>query len=488
MSHIENQLGNGSDSVEEADHRFNSGQPLKSSGPPRVAIKISDHTKRTGQPLHLIATNLLEKVARGASQNVQIDRLITSQEEQTIADLVERAKSLDPNYEPADFTAWIQAKLEPRLLPGPSDAIALNYDLTTDTGVDSFVRQLQQLDEVDSAYALREGPPPKSSVNWLNNPRSANQGYQMAAPVGIDSHYAWNILGGDGANTGFVDLEQGWNFNHEDLFDAKITLISGTNRAFFDHGTSVLGQVLMFDNTIGGVGHVPRARGRAISQHQPGGYNTAAAILGAAAVMSAGDVLLLEAQETDPVSGTYYWPVSIVDANYDAIRLTTALGITVVEAGCNGGYDLDTYINLNGKRIFNRSSPDFRDPLSIMVGAGSSAAPHVRLWFSNYGSRIDTYAWGENVDTATTNADGTDNHAYTTSFNGTSSASPIIAGAALNVQGIAAANHGAKLGPAALRSFLSRYGTPSKNPASDRIGIMPDLKELIANVYPNLKY
>lgn len=204
--------------------------------------------------------------------------------------------------------------------------------------------------------------------------------------------------------------------------------------------------------------------------------------------MSVGDVLLLEAQQTDPVSGEYYWPVSIADANYDAIRLTTALGITVVEAACNGNYDLDAYVNLKGKRIFNRSSPDFRDPFSIMVGAGSSAVPHTRLGFSNYGFRVDTYAWGEKVDTTATNEGGTDNSAYTTTFNGTSSASPIIAGAALAIQGIAVADSGKKLPPARLRNLLSSYGTPSKDPDSDRIGKMPDLRAIIDNTYPHLKY
>lgn len=485
MSHTENQLDDATGSVE-ADPRFDSGQNPNSAGPPRVAIKLSDSVRRTDQPLRLLVSNLLEKVARAASQNVQIDRLITSQDEQAIADLIERARSLDPDYEPADFTAWIQVQLEPQLLHGPTDGI--DFDLTKDIGVDAFVRTLQRLDEVDSAYALREGPPPVSTVNWARNPRSRNQGYQTAAPIGIDSRYAWNIRGSDGANTGFVDLEQGWNFDHEDLVDAKVTLISGKNHAFFSHGTAVLGVVLMVDNGVGGVGHVPRTRGRVVSQHQPQGYNTAAAILSAAAVMSAGDVLLLEAQETDPVSGKYYWPVSVADANYDAIRLTTALGITVVEAACNGAYDLDAYTNLNGKQIFNRSSPDFRDPLSIMVGGGSSAAPHTRLWYSNYGSRVDTYAWGENVDTTYTNDDNTDNYAYTTTFNGTSSASPIIAGAALTIQGITVADRGVKLAPVPLRNLLSTYGTPSKNPASDRIGKMSDLKAIIANAYPHLKY
>lgn len=485
MDHTENPLDGGIGSVE-AEPRFNSGQDPSSAGPPRVAIKLNDNARRTDQSLRTIVSNLLEKLAQAASEHVQVDRLITSQDEQAIADLIERAKSLDPDYEPADFTAWIQVQLKPQTLRGRTDG--REFDLTKKIGVDNFVRNLQLLDEVDSAYALREGPPPGSTVDRSRNPRLPNQGYLTAAPVGIDSLYAWNILGGDGANTGFVDLEQGWNLKHEDLVDAKITLISGTNSAFFSHGTSVLGEVLMVDNVVGGVGHVPRARGRVVSQHQPGGYNTAAAILSAAAVMSAGDVLLLEAQETDPVSGKYYWPVSIADANYDAIRLTTALGITVVEAACNGSYDLDAYVNLSGKRIFNRSSTDFRDPLSIMVGGGSSAVPHTRLWYSNYGSRVDTYAWGENVDTSDTNADGTDNYAYTTSFNGTSSASPIIAGAALTIQGIAVAHNKAKLPPTLLRYLLSSYGTPSKNPAIDRIGKMPDLKAIVADAYPHLKY
>ena len=460
------------------DPRFNSNQLSTDDDPPRVAIKLSDNAKRTDEPRNTILINLLEKAAAGASHDVQIDALITSRGEQEIADLIERAKELDPTYEPADFTAWYQVRLKPQNLSGVPGGIG--FDLRRKIGVDHFIGRLNELDEVDGVYVLREGPPPKSAVNWSNNPRSPNQGYQMAAPVGIDSHFAWNVPGGDGTDTGFVDLEQGWNLNHEDLAAAGVTLISGENKAWFSHGTSVLGEVLMVDNMVGGVGHVPKTWGRVISQHQPNGYNTASAILGAATVMRPGDVLLLEAQEWDPVSGKYYWPVSIADANFDAIRLATALGITVVEAGCNGGYDLDAYVNLNGKQIFNRSSADFRDPRSIMVGAGSSTVPHARLSFSNYGSRIDVYAWGENVDTAATDEKGTDNTAYITWFNGTSSASPIIAGAALAVQGIAQKQ---KLSPIKMREVLSKYGTPSQYPLTDRIGVMPDLKLIFDNYF-----
>lgn len=137
--------------------------------------------------------------------------------------------------------------------------------------------------------------------------------------------------------------------------------------------------MLQVDNNIGGVSIVPKAKGRVISQHRPTGYNTAATILDAVDNMAFGDILLLEAQEFDLVGGQYYWPVSVANANLDAICLASALGITVIEAACKGGYDLDTYVNLSSKYIFNRSSPDYKESGVTMVGASSSTAPHYRL-------------------------------------------------------------------------------------------------------------
>ena len=89
-----------------------------------------------------------------------------------------------------------------------------------------------------------------------------------------------------------------------------------------------------------------------------------------------------------------------------------------------------------------------------MVGAGSSSFPHERMWFSNYGSRIDVYGWGENVDTTTAEQSRSAVNLYTSSFSGTSSASPIIAGATL-VQSIAKENLGQPYRPSELRAILS---------------------------------
>jgi len=425
---------------------------------PRIAVQLERGAARRGRSLAGLE-NLLEQ-AKHPPDALRLESLFPSVEPKKLADLIERARRLDPDYEPGEFSSWFQIVCPERLVP------------------EELTLAIRGLQGVRTAYVLRPGPPPV--VTPADDPRNANQGYLDAAPDGIDARFAWGFVGGDGAGIGFVDMEQGWNLSHDDLAAAGIGLISGVSSYYFSHGTSVLGEIRMVDNTEGGVGVAPASVGRVISQWRTtASYNTADAILDAAANMAFGDVLLLEAQEYDPVAATYYWPVEIADATYDAIRLASALGIVVVEAGCNGGYDLDAYANLAGLSIFDRSSPDFRDSGAIMVGAASATAPHTRLGFSNFGSRIDCYAWGESIDTTSTNGSGTDNTLYTTIFGGTSGASPIIVGAALIVQGIAEASLGYRFSPRALRLILTTGGTASNDPTADRIGVMPDLNAIL---------
>ena len=438
-----------------------SGYPL------RVAVKFNDRGPPPSRTFRGLKSFL--QTAGHADGTLELLPLIESLSPERLAGLIDRARQRDPDYAPADFSRWFQVVTPPDVDP------------------EKLARALRELDEIETAYVMRPGPPP---VNPADDPRNANQGYLDAAPNGIDARYVWDsgLAGGDGAGIGFVDMEQGWNLNHDDLAAAGITLISGLNNAYFAHGTSVLGEVLMVDNTEGGVGIASGSTGRVVSQQRTAAsYNTPDAILDAVANMVFGDVLLLEAQEYDPVGLLYKWPVEIADATYDAIRLATAIGIVVVEAGCNGGFDLDAYTNLAGEKIFDRG---FRDSGAIMVGAGSSASPHTRLDFSNFGNRIDCYAWGEKVDTTSTNAAGTSNTCYTPDFGGTSAASPIVSGAALIVQGLAEAAFGYRFSPPALREMLITGGTPSATPTTDKIGVMPDLRAIVnaeqINVAPDL--
>jgi len=281
-----------------------------------------------------------------------------------------------------------------------------------------------------------------------DDPRSSNQGYLDAAPHGIDARWAWGTT--DGFGVGFVDLERGWTLNHEDLSGAAISLISGLNADYHGHGTAVLGEVAGVDNALGGVGIAPRASARVVSQwRSASNYNTAEAIASAVAAMHAGDVLLIEAQTPHP-NASGFVPVEVEDAVFDAIRAAVDDGIVVVEAGANGAVDLDAFTDSAGRRIFDRSSPDFRDSGAILVGAASSTAPHTRLSFSNFGSRVDCHAWGQGIDTCGDGWMGTSTTAYTTGFGGTSGASPIVTGAALLLQSFGRAR-GTPYSPATIR-------------------------------------
>ena len=342
---------------------------------------------------------------------------------------------------------------------------------------DRIARALSQLPEIEAAYVGGK-PCPPPAVNAADDPRSSNQGYLNAAPGGIDARWAWAHT--DGAGVGFVDLEQGWTLNHEDLAAANITLISGLNTAFPGHGTAVLGEVVAVDNTRGGIGIAPAASARVVSQYRTAtSYNTAAAILSAAGAMSAGDVLLLEAQTT--VGNSTYLPVEAEAATFDAIRHAVDQGIVVIEAGGNGSNNLDNFTDAGGKHVLDRNSADFKDSGAIMVGAASSAAPHTRLGFSNFGSRIDCFAWGQNIDTTGDGWQGNLTNSYTSGFGGTSGASPIVTGAALLMQSWYRKADGKPASPDLLRERLSdsTINTQSANPSSDLIGAMPDLRAIL---------
>ncbi|MEB9611774.1 S8 family serine peptidase [Bacillus cereus] len=377
----------------------------------------------------------------------------------------------------------------------------LNYYIVENQGdidVQALLAKFEKSSLIETAYLQEEETPPEErlpnlSVNPYDEPRLTRQGYLEPAPLGINAPYAWSINGGDGKGTTFVDMEYGWLLSHEDLVNQKIELMSGQNKSeHHDHGTSVLGIVSAEDNNIGGIGIAPKAKVKVVSQiRDNGNYNTADAILSAVNNMQAGDILLLEAQATyDGYGDKNYFPVEVKPDIFDAIRMGTNKGIIIIEAGANGGNDLDQFRDRNGKQVLNRNSPDFKDSGAIMVGAASARVPHKRSYFSNYGSRVDVYGWGNAVDTTDAKPSEFITNLYTSSFAGTSSASPIIAGAAASIQGIAKNNLGRVYTPRQLRDILSdsSTGTKSNDPTSDKIGVLPDLKAILSKLgfSPNL--
>ncbi|UHA74202.1 S8 family peptidase [Paenibacillus sp. 481] len=415
----------------------------------------------------------------GTLQQLQLKRLFTALEPEAIQQLQQSAEQNIVKSTAGTATSTIPT--QPNLLK----YFVLEVPQAADTK--SLISQISSSPVVETAYIEGKPVQPPSTVDYVNDPHSTAQTYLHTAPYGINAHYAWKYQGGDGTGITIVDLEQGWNVQHEDLVSQNIELISGVNQAYHDHGTAVLGEMVSTDNSIGTVGIVPKATAKVVSQYRTANiYSTADAILSATSVLKAGDILLLEAQTNHPSTGEGLYPVEVESAVFAAIRTASNKGVVVVEAAGNGSNDLDNYKNEQGKHVLNRTSPDFKDSGAIIVGAATSDPPHKRLGFSNYGSRVDTYGFGENV--TTTSGSLGQNNKYTHKFSGTSSASPIVAGALASFQGISKARFNNVLSPQQLRNVVtnSQFSTPSAD-ENDKIGRMPNLKALIDWLLPQEK-
>lgn len=379
-----------------------------------------------------------------------------------VDELVARATQMDPTYVPGHFAGYFWVESD------------------EDIDLDSLAADLRRWESVAVAYVDRPAPDPV--VNAANDPREANQGYLNPAPDGIDAEYAWGFPGGDGAGQRVVDLERGWTLNHEDLTAHGATLLAGTLLdSSRSHGTSVLGEICAVDNTVGCVGIVPNVAGVDVVSFN--GSTRPDAIFDALPSLAFGDVLLLEAQVW--VDGaSLLGPIEAFDPEFDAIRLATALGVIVVEAGGNGTNNgsapalaMDTFLDPMGRPVFD---PSFRDSGAIIVTAATSAAPHTRLPYAPHGQRIDCYAWGESINTTASDSLG-GTTLYTTVFGGTSGASPIVTGAALAVQGLVEAQMGFRLGPRQMRALLRdpANGTAPAATETTAISVMPNLRAII---------
>ncbi len=353
---------------------------------------------------------------------------------------------------------------------------------------------------VQTAYFDPPGSDPQVNPNYKALFRK--QGYLDPAPKGIDAKFAWprangkGYKGGDGAGISVIDMEWGWTLDHQDLIDHGARLLHGEildEQRF--HGTAVLGVICAVKNKLGGVGIAHNVDSVNVVSTHGSGNTRSKAIFAAIKKLIPGDVLLLESQLNFETGSTtkYNMPIEVQDDIFNAIRVAIAKGIVVIEAAGNGRRDLDKFANNDGHKVLNRESDDFSDSGAIMVGAATSGSPPSyhhrrsgRVW-TNFGTRVDCYAWGHGVTTATSKKKKAGSPGeyttdkYTHKFGGTSSASAIVTGAALIVQGVAKAIRGESFSPLKLREILSDpdNGTKSKKPDFDRIGVMPDLRKIL---------
>ncbi len=444
----------------------------------------------------------------GQFPGLTIQRIVTSLTSQQLIDIVTDAK--------------IKAERHDRTYPYPANHFLTYFAVCLSSGIDpeAVTEVLRSWKTIELAYiegrvTLPSGVKPGTTTESSLPSILAQQPYLGPAPDGINAVCAWHVPGGDGGtdvglDLRFADLEQGWNLAHLDLPTSGIQSILGSpgagNAADIDHGTLVLGIVLAVPNNMGCVGITPNVTTTMLTSCYPGRTGDVCNAIAAAippppdnSKLGPGDVLLLEAQMANNA------PVEIDSVVYQYIYNATVRNIVVVEAAGNGGFDLDTYTYpYQGPALLNRGSSQFRESLGIMVGAATTTpvAPRLRKTGSNFGNRIDCYAWGDSVySTSASNPSG-----YGT-LSDTSAATAIIAGAALSIQGIAQQSHKGNLpnyrfSPDQLRSILRHpasgtvSGTstwsstmnstwePVQNPDflkwnADKIGVMPNLSAII---------
>lgn len=351
------------------------------------------------------------------------------------------------------------------------------YRLVLPAGADTAaaLAELLGLPEVSDAYVAPVAVRPPATPNFTPNQNN----YFGAAPSGTENVYARSLAGGRGAGIRLIDIEYDWYYNHEDLGLSVANVIAGTPFAGFgnNHGTAVLGVLVARDNGFGVTGGAPDAIIRLASPYFGGDYRPADAIAAASNYADPGDVILLEQQANGPASGSSdFVPLEWITSVYDAIRVATQAGRVVVEAAGNGNQNLDATI-FNGR--FNRLGTDSR---AIIVGAGDGT--NARLSFSTYGSRLDVQAHGTSVTTTGYGGlFGTSGfNFYTSGFNGTSSASAVVAAAATVMQGHLRFRGRALLTAPEMASLLQATGSPQTGSTAQRIGPKPNLRAALARL------
>jgi serine protease len=469
----------------------------------RVVVKFRD---AVNLPYEDGAERYLDRLDAGLRTELQqfgdvrLNRLFKVMRPERIGELVSQASKRDKYYRAPNFLSFFVIDT-----PDGADPVALTAAL----------RKWSQVQEVYIDPLDRSPNPPST------NPFYAQQIYLKPpataappAPQGaIDAEFAWLQSGGRGTNQKLVDLERGAKLDQEDIVNRNIQLLHGINNdADRVHGARVLCIVVGEDNQIGVIGIAPDIAEVAYTcqvLNALGTVNRPAAVMKAIDHFGAdpvGRVLLLEVELGIPndllslidVNGRVWtgMPMETTLADYEAIRLATALGIVVVEAAGNGNNKLDDFQQASSGQFVLARPGGRADSGAIMVGGSTSTFPYQRavkvspqgvVEGSCYGNRVDCFAWASDVMTYFVDP-LTLQEGYAAAFGGTSAAAAIVAGAALLVEGVAENTGGRRLDPGQLRALLSdpapNGNTPSDTPAQDLIGVMPNLKYILQNALP----
>ena len=354
----------------------------------------------------------------------------------------------------------------------------------------ALAEELHALPEIE--YASLESqdlppPPPATDISPVTPLLVSNQTYRNASS-GVNVDHVWSKYGirGD-ASLRVTDCEYEYNPNHEDLsglVQMQPNLVSMYTGFGSDHGTAVLGILASGWNAYGTTGSVPECVTCFFPEYSTlttGHQSRNACVTAAIAASDAGDIVMLEMQADGPASGSADYVMAEIDIGlWNAVKVGTDAGVITVAAAGNGNQ------NLNNSALFGTYHAR-GDSGAIIVGAGSTA--RAKLSFSTYGSRVNVQGWGGSVFTtgygthATYGSDA--NQKYASGFNGTSSATPVVASAAALLQSVAIKILGFRLSPAELRSLLASTGRAQTgaDASTAPIGPLPELEAAVTALF-----
>ena len=250
-----------------------------------------------------------------------------------------------------------------------------------------------------------------------------------------DIETIWNEFNGTGVHVGVYDT--GVDYNHEDLaanYDATRHVVDGslnpvdpfplTAAPIDGHGTSAAGLIGADANGVGGVGVAWGVSLTGVNIFDPARYGDVNGV-----IANFVDVVLQGATRFDLTSNSwgatpdYGFSQSLttgnfadqVDVAYGTISATGRGGLGTVIVQAAGNDDM----NANGDGV-NASR------FTITVAATEQTG--IAAWYSNFGASVLVAAPAAAVTTDITGAPGFDPGNYTTTFDGTSAATPVVSG------------------------------------------------------------
>ncbi|MER2473862.1 S8 family peptidase [Photorhabdus laumondii] len=291
-----------------------------------------------------------------------------------------------------------------------------------------LANELEKLDYVEFCSLtpiLKELPPPPlllseeetiipefDTTHIVTPDFSHLQGY-LDEHNGMNIRKAWDE-GYKGKGITVHHLDFGVYRNHEDLVGNITVINSRPETQDCNHGTAATGCIAAKDNTFGvtGIAHECQFRFYDVDDFDRIIYS-----------FLPGDIISLNIQT---VANNKYYPFTYLKSNWQRIKSCADAGAIIIFASGNSGINL----------AYDFTFPNYGDPGGIMIGACTSINGH-RLGFSNHNLHTSLNSWGENVTTTGyTNLQYLpgNNRNYTRGYNGTSSATPLVAGALALIQ------------------------------------------------------